>query len=134
MLYVLIEAERAQIEKLQKENELITLESGIISEDNEGWGTKQPDINVLGQCFSKQPVCSVSQPLVQIQSGPCGIHRRSMSLVCMVGLYVFTKRTFIILHHRNAVVSRGGNGPAVVLPIVGFLFLKGNTLGLGQNN
>lgn len=65
MLYVVIEAERAWIKKLHKENELITLKSRIISEDKGGSGTEQSVIDVLGESFTKEPVSSLAQSLVQ---------------------------------------------------------------------
>lgn len=63
MLYLLIEAERARIKKLQKENEL-TAQSRVL-EDRGGWGTEQPDIGVRGQRFTKEPVSPLSQSLIQ---------------------------------------------------------------------
>uniref|UniRef100_A0A9L0J6A7 Uncharacterized protein n=2 Tax=Equus asinus TaxID=9793 RepID=A0A9L0J6A7_EQUAS len=65
MLYVLLEAERARIQKLQKENELVTPESRILSEDRGGLESWQSDINVLGQRFTKEPVSSLSQSLIE---------------------------------------------------------------------
>ena len=41
MLYVVIEAERARLKKLHKENELITLKSRLIPEDKGGSRTEQ---------------------------------------------------------------------------------------------
>lgn len=64
MLYVLIEAERAWIKKLQKENEQITLQSRIILEGR-GWETEQSDIDVLELHFTKKPVSPFSKSLIQ---------------------------------------------------------------------
>ncbi|XP_062952180.1 uncharacterized protein C10orf120-like [Cynocephalus volans] len=65
MLYVLIEAERAQIKKQQKEDEVINLKSRISSENRGGWRTKGSGIDVLGQHLTKEPIASLSQPLIQ---------------------------------------------------------------------
>ncbi|XP_037700750.1 putative uncharacterized protein ZNRD1-AS1 [Choloepus didactylus] len=65
MLYVLIEAERAQIQKLQKENEVIKLEPRNISEDEGSWGTEQSDTDVLRQYLTKKSVSSLSQYPIQ---------------------------------------------------------------------
>ncbi|XP_071067146.1 putative uncharacterized protein ZNRD1-AS1 [Dasypus novemcinctus] len=61
MLYVLIEAERARIKRLQKENELIKLEPRITSEDEGGGGSEQSDIDVPEQCLIKECDSSLSQ-------------------------------------------------------------------------
>lgn len=65
MLYVVIEAERARLQKLHKENELIIPKPRIISEDNRSYGTEQYVRDGLGHCFTKKPVSSFSQSLVQ---------------------------------------------------------------------
>ena len=65
MLYVVIEAERARLKKLYKENEPITLKSRLIPEDKGGSQTEQYVVNVLGQHFTKEPVSSHAQSLVQ---------------------------------------------------------------------
>lgn len=65
MLYVVIEAERARLKKLHKENELITLKSRLIPEDKGGSRTEQYGVNMLGQRFTKEPVSSHAQSLVQ---------------------------------------------------------------------
>ncbi|XDB63363.1 hypothetical protein AB1E18_016693 [Capra hircus] len=65
MLYVVIEAERARLKKLYKENELITPKSRLVPEDKRGSRAEQYGVNVLGQRFTKEPVSSHAQSLVQ---------------------------------------------------------------------
>nr|XP_011769037.1 uncharacterized protein LOC105498580 isoform X2 [Macaca nemestrina] len=66
MLYVLIEAERARIKKLQEEKtrnleSSRKLEPRIVSEHRGGLRTEQTDIDVLGQHLTKEHVSSHSQ-------------------------------------------------------------------------
>ncbi|XP_037375129.1 putative uncharacterized protein ZNRD1-AS1 [Talpa occidentalis] len=65
MLYVLIEAERARIKKLQKENELIAPKSRIISQNREGLGPEQSVTNVPGQSFTKESGSSRSKSRIE---------------------------------------------------------------------
>lgn len=65
MLYVLIEAQRDRLKKLQKDNELIKLESRIISEDKRGQETRRSDKSILGQYFTEEAVSSPLKPLIQ---------------------------------------------------------------------
>nr|XP_040138183.1 uncharacterized protein LOC101956707 isoform X4 [Ictidomys tridecemlineatus] len=65
MLYVLIEAQRDRLKKLQKDNELIKPESRIISKDKRGQGTEPSEISIIGQHVTKEPISSLLKPLIQ---------------------------------------------------------------------
>jgi hypothetical protein len=65
MLYVLIEAQRAQLEKLQNNNGLLKLGSRIFSENKGCLEDEQSDKDVVGQYLAKEPVSSLSQTQIQ---------------------------------------------------------------------
>lgn len=56
MLYVLIEAQRAWLDKVQKDNELDKRETRIISEDKKGFETEQSGLGVLRPSLTKEPI------------------------------------------------------------------------------
>ncbi|KAM4835113.1 uncharacterized protein RHO17_023639 [Thomomys bottae] len=63
MLYVLIEAQKARLEKLQKNNRLIKQRSKIISEDKKDLETEQSYRNIVG--LTKDPVSFPCQSQIQ---------------------------------------------------------------------
>ncbi|CAH6790188.1 putative uncharacterized protein ZNRD1-AS1 [Phodopus roborovskii] len=64
MLYVLIEAQRAWLEKVQKDSELTKRETRAIPGDK-GFETGQSGLGVLRPPFTKEPVPSLLQPQIQ---------------------------------------------------------------------
>lgn len=59
MLYVLIEAQRAWLDKVQKDNELAKQETRIISEDKKSVETEPYGPGVLRPSLTKEPVSSL---------------------------------------------------------------------------
>uniref|UniRef100_A0A8C2M7Y1 RNA polymerase I subunit H, antisense n=1 Tax=Cricetulus griseus TaxID=10029 RepID=A0A8C2M7Y1_CRIGR len=65
MLYVLIEAQRAWLEKVQKDSELTKRETRTISEDKRGFETEQSRVGVLRPPLIKEPAPSFFHPQIQ---------------------------------------------------------------------
>ncbi|XP_042122591.1 RNA polymerase I subunit H-like [Peromyscus maniculatus bairdii] len=65
MLYVLIEAQRAWLDKVQKDSELTKRETRVISEDKRGFETDQSGLGVLRPPLTKEPVPPLFQSQIQ---------------------------------------------------------------------
>ncbi|OBS59695.1 hypothetical protein A6R68_09172, partial [Neotoma lepida] len=65
MLYVLIEAQRAWLDKVQKDNELTKRETRITSGDKRGFETDQSGLGVLRPPLTKEPVPPLFQSQIQ---------------------------------------------------------------------
>ncbi|XP_051009603.1 putative uncharacterized protein ZNRD1-AS1 [Acomys russatus] len=64
MLYVLIEAQKALLDRVQKEKELAKGETRVISEDRRGLETEQSGLCSLRPPLTKEPVSSLSESQV----------------------------------------------------------------------
>lgn len=65
MLYVLIEAQRAWLDKVQRDSELTKREPRVTSEDKRGLETEQSALGVLRPPLTKEPVPPLFQSQVQ---------------------------------------------------------------------